>query len=54
MRVNQTQHLLQDNGIKFWGNNIWPGNSPDLNAADHIGTIIKDEVEKRMLNPSIL
>ena len=47
MRANQTQHLLQDNGVKFWGNDIWPGNSPDLNAAEHIGTIIKDEVEKK-------
>ena len=29
----------------FWGNNIWPGQSPDLNVAKHTGTIIKDEVE---------
>ena len=50
MRANQTQHLLQDNGVKFWGNDIWPGNSPDLNAAEHIGTGIKDEVEKIMLS----
>lgn len=50
MRANQTQHLLQDNGLKFWGNDIWPGNSPDLNAAEHIGSIIKDEVEKKMLS----
>ena len=46
MRANQTQHLLRDNGVKFWGNDIWPGNSPDLNVAEHIGAIIKDEVEK--------
>jgi hypothetical protein len=50
MRANQTRHLLQDNDIKFWGNDMWPGNSPDFNAAEHIGTIIKDEVEKRMLS----
>jgi hypothetical protein len=50
MRAYPTQHLLQDNDIKFWGNDIWPGNSPDLNAAEHIGTIIKDEVEKKMLS----
>ncbi len=49
MRANQTQHLFQDNGVKFWGNDIWPGNSPDLNAAEHIGTIIKDEVEKNVI-----
>lgn len=50
MRTNQTQHLLQDDDVKFWVNDIWPGNSPDLNAADQIGTIIKDEVERRMLS----
>ncbi|CAF1280784.1 unnamed protein product [Adineta ricciae] len=33
-----------------WGNDIWPGNSPDLNAAEHIGSIIKDEVEQKMLS----
>ena len=50
MQANQTQHLLQDNDIKFWGNDIWPGNSPDLNVAEHIGSIIKDEVETKMLS----
>ncbi|CAF5086677.1 unnamed protein product, partial [Rotaria sp. Silwood1] len=25
MRANQTQHLLQDNKVKFWGNGIWLG-----------------------------
>ena len=43
MRANQIQHLLQDNGVKFWGNDIWPGNSPDLNVA------IKDEVKKKVI-----
>ena len=52
MKANMTQHLIQDNGINFWGDNIWPGNSPDLNAAEHVGTVIKDEVEKRMLSES--
>jgi hypothetical protein len=28
----------------------WPGNSPDLNVAEHIRSIIKDEVEKKMLS----
>ncbi|CAF1396537.1 unnamed protein product [Didymodactylos carnosus] len=50
MKPNMTQQLIQDNNIKFWGNNIWAGNSPDLNVAEHMGTIIKDEVEKRMLS----
>lgn len=46
MKANKTQHLFQDNDVKFWGNDIWPGNSPDLNAAEHVGSITKDEVEK--------
>ncbi|CAF2818222.1 unnamed protein product [Rotaria sp. Silwood2] len=50
MQANQTQHLLRNNDVKFWGNDIWPGNSPDLNVAEHIGTIVKDEVEKKMLS----
>ncbi|CAF4463241.1 unnamed protein product, partial [Rotaria magnacalcarata] len=49
MRANKTQHLLQDNDVNFWGNDIWPGNSPDLNVAECIGSIIKDEVETKML-----
>ena len=28
---------------------MWPSNSPDLNAAENIGAIIKDEVETLML-----
>ncbi|CAF1445209.1 unnamed protein product [Adineta ricciae] len=50
MRANKTQHLLQDNNVKFWGNGIWPGNLPDLNVAERIGSIMKDEVEKKMLS----
>ena len=50
MRAYPTQNLLQDKNVKFWGNDIWPGNSLDLNVAEHIGTIIKDEVEKKMLS----
>lgn len=50
MRAYQTEHLLQDNDIKFWGNDIWPENSPDLKVAEHTETIIKDKVEKKMLS----
>jgi transposase len=28
MKANATQHLLEDEDVKFWGNSIWPGNSP--------------------------
>ena len=43
-----TQQLLQDNAIDFFGNNEWPGNSPDLNPCENVGAIIKDRVETRM------
>ena len=49
MRAKVTQQLLKANKIEFWGNEIWPGNSPDLNPAEHIEAIIKDEVEALML-----
>ena len=41
MRANATQHLLKEIGIDFWGNDVWPGNSLDLNVAENIGAIIK-------------
>ena len=45
MRANATQQLLKNEKIEFWGNDIWPGNSPDSNPAEHLGAIVKDEVE---------
>ena len=48
MKANATQHLLEDEGIKFWGNSIWSGNSLDMNPAENIGAIIKDKVEELM------
>jgi hypothetical protein len=50
MKANMTQHLFQDNDVQFWTNGIWPRNSPDLNMAEHIRSIIKDEVEKQVLS----
>ncbi|CAF1681026.1 unnamed protein product, partial [Adineta ricciae] len=50
MRAYPTQQLLQENDIKFWCNDIWPENSPDLNVAEHIGSVIRDEVETKMLS----
>lgn len=44
-----TQQLLRDSGVDFFSNNEWPGSSPDLNPAEHIGAIIKEEVEKKLL-----
>ncbi|CAF4971574.1 unnamed protein product [Rotaria sp. Silwood1] len=50
MKANATQHLLEDEGVNFWGNSIWPGNSPDMNPAENIGAIIKDKVEELMIS----
>jgi hypothetical protein len=50
MRAVAAQQLIRRNNIDFWGKDIRPGNSPDMNAAWHIGSIIKDEVEKKMLS----
>jgi len=48
MRANATQQLLKQQNVEFWGNDIWPGNSPDLNVAEDVGAILKDEVETLM------
>ncbi len=40
MRANVMQQLLKDK-IDFWENVLWPGNSPDLSPAEHVGSIIK-------------
>ena len=48
MKANATQHPLEDEGVKFWGNSVWPGNSPDMNSAENIGAIIKEKVEDLM------
>lgn len=42
MKANATQQFLQDEDVKFWGNSLWPGNSPDMNPAENIGAIVKD------------
>ena len=48
MKADATQHLLEDEEVKFWGNSIWPGNNLDMNPAENIGAIIKDKVEELM------
>ena len=48
MKANATQQLLRDQGMKFWGNDLWPGNSADLNPTENLGEIVKDRVERLM------
>lgn len=45
-----TQNLLKANKIDFFGNGEWPGSSPDLNACENLGSILKDRVEKHLQN----
>jgi hypothetical protein len=44
---SKANQLLKENNIEFWGNDIWLGNFSDLNAAEHIGSILKDEAETK-------
>ena len=48
-KANVTQDLLRRSGIDFFGSSEWPGASPDLNAAEHFGAILKDAVESVMI-----
>ena len=49
MKALVTQQLLRENGIDFFGNNEWPGNSPGLNACEHLGAVRKDRVENLLI-----
>ena len=50
IKANAIQHLLEDEDVNFWGNSIWPGNSPDMNPAENVGATTKDKVEELMAN----
>ncbi len=50
MSVLATQNFIKNNGIDFFGNSVWPGSSPDLNPYEHIGEIMKQRVENRIIN----
>jgi hypothetical protein len=50
MRANMAQNLSQDSNINFCDRNSWCERLPDLNVAEHIGTVIKNEIENKMLS----
>jgi hypothetical protein len=49
MSALATQALLKESNIDFLDNTMWPGNSPDLNPTENLGSCIKERVETRML-----
>ena len=49
MSALSTQALLKNSGIDFFGNIEWPGHSPDLNPTENMGAIIKERVERLMM-----
>ena len=40
---------MKSNNIDFFDSSQWPGSSPDLNATENLGAILKKRVEDRIL-----
>ena len=48
MKVLAAQSILKEEKVDFFGNDSWPGSSPDLNVVENLGAIIKDRVEEQL------
>jgi hypothetical protein len=48
-KANATQALLKDSGVDFFDRTQWPENSPDLNVAEDVGSILMGKVESLMI-----
>lgn len=51
-KANATQALLKECEIDYFDRTQWPGNSPDLNVTEDVGSILMDKVESLMINES--
>jgi len=40
---------LNEHNVDFYGNQEWPRNSPDLNTGEHLGAVMKDWDEEKMI-----
>ena len=44
-KAAETQELMRSSGIDFFSFSEYPGNSPDLNTTENMGSIVKDRVD---------
>ena len=48
MSALATQKFLKDKKVDFFGNDEWPGGSPDINVCENLGAILKYRVEEHI------
>ena len=44
---------VRTDGIDFFSSSEWPGNSPDFNATENLGAILKERVETKLIQERI-